>query len=61
MAEFELPGNEDIKNVSKGRKFFHCCKNVLLGRKDEKPLTAQEAYFKTKYGDISSLGQPPTS
>ena len=61
MAEFELPGNEEIlnanKKVSKGRKLLNCCKSIFPWNKEEKPLTAQEAYFKTKYGDISSLDE----
>lgn len=42
---------------SKGTGFFNCCKKLLKWKKDEHPLTAQEAYFKTKYGDISSLDE----
>jgi hypothetical protein len=61
MVDFELPGNEEIKDtnksMSKGRKFLNCCKKVFSWNKEERPLTAQEAYFKTKYGDISSLDE----
>lgn len=60
MAEFELPGNDDIIIQSKKEKFVKLVKskwNTLIGRKEERPLTAQEAYFKTKYGDISSLDE----
>jgi len=61
MAEFELPGNEEIKDanksISKGRKFLNCCKKMVPWHRNEKPLTAQEAYFRTKYGDITSLDE----
>lgn len=41
---------------SKGRKLLSCCKNVFKKREEE-ILTAQEAYFRTKYGDIKSLDE----
>ena len=43
-----------MENKNKG--FLRCCKRVFFPwKKDRKLLTAQEAYFKTKYGDITSL------
>ena len=52
MFEFETEKNGDkmsyLKNVkSKFGKVF--------GRSEQKIITAEEAYFKTKYGNISSL------
>lgn len=45
------------KKASKCHKFLNCCKKLFHWNREDKPLTAQEAYFKTKYGDISSLDE----
>lgn len=58
MTEIELYENKEVnKKIGKGLKFLRCCKKALIWEKEKKLLTAQEAYFKTKYDDISSLDE----
>lgn len=52
--------NKTINNNEKSKmnKFLDGFKSkceMLLGHREERLMTAEEAYFKTKYGDISSL------
>jgi hypothetical protein len=45
------------ENAKKHRFFRRCMKSIFPWYRNEKPLTAQEAYFRTKYGDITSLDE----
>ena len=55
----------DVENImtkaeedSKKHRFFNrCMKSIFPWHRNEKLLTAQEAYFRTKYGDITSLDE----
>lgn len=53
--------NSDNTEQSKAKKFLNSfiskCSKLFFPREDDMPLTAEQAYFKTKYGDISSLEQ----
>lgn len=45
------------EDAKKHRFFNRCMKSIFPWHRNEKPLTAQEAYFRTKYGDITSLDE----
>ena len=48
---------KDEEDTKKHCFFNRCMKSIFPWHRNEKPLTAQEAYFRTKYGDITSLDE----